>query len=94
MQASFDCCRVQVCPAARTAERQNRGRVFSVQAIYRCQRFHDVRDVMQACKKRLARHAATYLETMDFLLVERNVHTCIGSAVEAEVGLFIEECVG
>ena len=51
-------------------------------------------DVMQACKKRLARHAASYLEITDSLHKESNAHTCIGSAIEGEDGLLMKECVG
>lgn len=50
-------------------------------------------DVMQACKKRLARHAASYLQSMEFSSAENKAHTCVGAAVEAEDASFIENCV-
>lgn len=51
-------------------------------------------DVMQACKKRLARHAASYLESIECLAVEyKTHHTCVASAVDAEDASLIEDSV-
>jgi len=50
-------------------------------------------DVMQASKKRLARHAASYLESMDFT-TEQKTHSCIGPAISTEDAASIEGCVG
>lgn len=40
------------------------------------------------------RHAASYQEIMDFLHKGSDVPTCIGSAIQTEDDLLIEECVG
>ena len=48
-------------------------------------------DVLTACKKRLARHAASYLETLD-VNGETMAHTCVTSAIDAEDATFIEDC--
>ena len=37
-------------------------------------------DVFSACKKRLARHAVTYLESLDFQKEEK-IHTCMGPMI-------------
>ena len=48
-------------------------------------------DVLTACKKCLARHAASYLETLD-VNGETMAHTCVTSAIDAEDATFIEDC--
>ena len=48
-------------------------------------------DVMTACKRRLARYAASYLETLK-LTVETTSHTCVATAIDTEDATFIEEC--
>ena len=47
-------------------------------------------DVIQACKKRLARHAASYLQSMDF--TDQPKHSCIGPALQEDAA-YIEDCV-
>ena len=50
-------------------------------------------NVMQACKKHLARHAASYLEIMDNLSKYNNVHSsCIDLPIQTEDVLLIEKC--
>ena len=48
-------------------------------------------DVMTACKRRLARYAASYLETLK-LTVETTSHTCVATVIDTEDATFIEEC--
>lgn len=48
-------------------------------------------DVLTACKKRLARHAASYLEAIE-VTVETTPHTCVATAIDAEDAAFIEDC--
>ena len=48
-------------------------------------------DVVRACKKRLARHAATYLEDLD-LKLETQAHLCIGPALQGEDAAVVEGC--
>ena len=47
-------------------------------------------DVLTACKKRLARYAASYLETLE-VTVETMAHTCVTTAIDAEGAKFIED---
>lgn len=85
---------VQICVVMWALKWQNRGRSFCVGLIFTgINAFMTSGDVMHACKKRLVSHAAPHLETMYFLHKEINVHTCIGSAIQAGDGLLIEECV-
>ena len=48
-------------------------------------------DVLTACKKRLASHAASYLETLD-VNGETKAHTCVTTAIDVEDATFIEDC--
>ena len=48
-------------------------------------------DVLTACKKRLARYTASYLETLE-VTVETMAHTCVTTAIDAEDATFIEDC--
>ena len=48
-------------------------------------------DVLTACKKRLARYAASYLETLK-VNMETMAHTCVTTAIDAEDATFIEDC--
>ena len=48
-------------------------------------------NVLTACKKRLARYAASYLETLE-VTVETMAHTCVTTAIDAENATFIEDC--
>ena len=48
-------------------------------------------DVLTACKKRLARYAASYLETLE-VTVETMAHTCVTTAIDGEDAKFIEDC--
>ena len=47
--------------------------------------------VLTACKKRLARYAASYLETLE-VTVETMAHTCVTTAIDDEDATFIEDC--
>ena len=47
--------------------------------------------VLTACKKRLASHAASYLETLD-MNGETKAHTCVTTAIDVEDATFIEDC--
>ena len=48
-------------------------------------------DVLTACKKCLARYAASYLETLE-VTVETMGHICVTTAIDAEDATFIEDC--
>ena len=48
-------------------------------------------DVLTACKKRLARYAASNLETLE-VTVETMAHTCVATVIDAEDAKFIENC--
>ena len=48
-------------------------------------------DVVTACKRRLARYAASYLRSID-MNPEPKEHTCMGTAVELEDAVSIEKC--
>ena len=48
-------------------------------------------NVLTACKKRLARYAASYRETLE-VTVETMAHTCVTTAIDAEDATFIEDC--
>ena len=49
-------------------------------------------DVFTASKKRLARYAASYLETLE-VTVETMAHACVTTAIDAEEAAFIEDCI-
>ena len=48
-------------------------------------------DVLTACKRRLARYAASYLETLE-VTTETMAHTCATIAIDSEDATFIERC--
>ena len=48
-------------------------------------------DVFTACKKRLARYAASYLETLQ-VTMETMAHACVTTAIDAEDAAFIKDC--
>ena len=48
-------------------------------------------DVFTACKKRLARYTASYLETLG-VTVETMAHDCDTTAIDAEDAAFIKDC--
>ena len=48
-------------------------------------------DVFTACKKRQARYAVSYVETLE-VTVETMAHACVTIAIDAEDAVFIENC--
>ena len=48
-------------------------------------------NLLTACKKRLARYAGFYLETLE-VTVETMAYTCVTTAIDAEDATFIEDC--